>query len=47
MNIEANKSIVSRHIELWTTGNLALAYEVLAADFVDHTHPNQALGPER
>jgi predicted ester cyclase len=27
-------------------GNLALADEVLAANFVAHTHPNQAPGPE-
>mgnify|MGYP001277197965 CR=1 FL=1 len=46
MNIEANKAIVRKYIELWSTGNLALADEVLAADFVDHTHPNQAPGPE-
>src|SRR5260370_28834683 len=46
MNIEANKAIVRKYIELWRTGNLALADEVLAANFVDHTHPNQAPGSE-
>lgn len=46
MSIEANKAIVRGYVELWSTGNLALADEVLAADFVDHTHPNQAPGPE-
>lgn len=46
MDIEANKAIVRRYVELWSTGNLALADEVLAADFVDHTHPDQAPGPE-
>ncbi len=46
MSIEANKAIVRRYVELWSTGNLALADEVLAADFVDHTHPDQAPGPE-
>src|SRR5438105_2807322 len=45
MDIEANKMIVRRYVELWSTGNLELADEVLAADFVDHTHPNQAPGP--
>ena len=30
-----------------STGNLALADEVLAANLVDHTRPNQAPGPER
>lgn len=46
LNIEANKTLVKRYIELWSTGNLALADEVLAPEFVDHTHPNQAPGPE-
>jgi steroid delta-isomerase-like uncharacterized protein len=46
MDVETNKSIVRRYVELWSTGNLGLADEVLAADFVDHTHPEQAPGPE-
>ena len=46
MNIKANKAIVRKYIELWSTENLALADEVLAANFVDHMHPDQAPGPE-
>ena len=46
MEIEANKALVSQYIELWDTGNLALADEVLAPDFVDHVHPELAPGPE-
>ena len=46
MNIEKNKAIARRYIELWSTGTLALADEVLAEDYVDHTHPHQAPGPE-
>jgi steroid delta-isomerase-like uncharacterized protein len=46
MNIEANKALVRRYIELWETGNLALADEVLAPEYVDHTHPNLPPGPE-
>jgi len=46
MDIEANKAIVRKYIELWSTGNLALADEVLAANFVDHRHPNRIPGPE-
>jgi hypothetical protein len=46
MNIEANKALVRRYIELWETGNLALADEILAAEYVDHSHPHQAPGPE-
>ncbi len=45
LDMEANKTVVRKYVELWSTGNLALADEVLAADFVDHTHPNQAPGP--
>lgn len=41
-----NKAVVRRYIELWNTGNLALADEVIASDFVDHTHPELAPGPE-
>lgn len=46
MGTEANKALARRYIELWNTGNLALADEVLALDFVDHTHPELAPGPE-
>jgi steroid delta-isomerase-like uncharacterized protein len=46
MGSETNKAIVRRYVELWSTGNLGLADEVLAADFVDHTHPKQSPGPE-
>lgn len=45
-NIEANKALVKRYVELWSTGNLALADEVIAPNYVDHTHPSQAPGPE-
>lgn len=46
MSIEANKATVRKYIELWSTGNLALADEILATDFVDHSHPGQPSGPE-
>ena len=46
MSIEANKELVRRYIELWSTGNLALADDILAANYVDHTLPHQAPGPE-
>ena len=46
MDIEANKVLVRRYVELWNTGNLALAHEVLAADFVDYAHPEFTPGPE-
>lgn len=46
MDIEANKALVRRYVELWDTGNLALADEVLAADFVDYAHPEFTPGPE-
>jgi predicted SnoaL-like aldol condensation-catalyzing enzyme len=39
MDIEANKAIVLRYLEMWNTGNVALADEVLAPAWVDHAHP--------
>lgn len=33
---EANKAIVQRWAELWNTGDLAIADEIFAADFVNH-----------
>lgn len=33
-------------MELWNTGNLALADEVLAVNFIDHAHPELPPGPE-
>jgi predicted SnoaL-like aldol condensation-catalyzing enzyme len=42
---EANKAIVRHYLEMWNTGNIALADEVLAPDWVDHAHP-EVTGPE-
>ncbi len=38
MSVEANKAIVSRYLEMWNTGNVALADEVLAPTYVDYAH---------
>ena len=46
MNIEANKAAVSRYIEMWNTGTIALADEVLAPNYVDHAHP-EIIGSEQ
>jgi hypothetical protein len=35
MGTEANKEIVRQYVELWNTGNLALADEMIAPDFHD------------
>ena len=45
MNPEANKTVVRRYLEMWNTGNMGLANEVLASTWVDHSHP-EATGPE-
>jgi len=37
---EANKSIALRLVDLWNTGNLAIADEIFAADFVNHDPSN-------
>jgi predicted ester cyclase len=39
MDIAANKALVSGYIEMWNTGDVALAGEVLAVDWKDHAHP--------
>ncbi len=45
MDSKANKAVVKRYIEMWNTGNVALADEVLAPRYVDHAHP-EVTGPE-
>ena len=45
MDSESHKSLVHKYIELWNTGNLALADEVFASDFVDHSHLEFSPGP--
>ena len=39
MDTEANKAIVRRYIEIWNTGNVELADEVLSPTWADHAHP--------
>jgi steroid delta-isomerase-like uncharacterized protein len=46
MTTEANKALVLRYIRLYSTGDLSIADEILAPDFVDHTHPDHAPGPQ-
>lgn len=45
MDLEANKDVARRYIEMWNTGKVALAGEVLAPDYMDHAHP-EISGPE-
>jgi predicted SnoaL-like aldol condensation-catalyzing enzyme len=45
MDLEANKAVVRRYIEMWNSGDVALADEVLAPTWVDYAHPEVA-GPE-
>src|SRR5712691_2554436 len=45
MHSESQKSLVNKYVELWDTGNLALADQVLAANFVNHAHPEFSPGP--
>ena len=44
MTVEANKVLVLQYVHL--NGNFALLDEILAPDFVDHSHPEFRLGPE-
>lgn len=43
---DMNEALVYRYVELYNTCDLAIADEVIAADFVDHTHPELEPGPE-
>jgi predicted SnoaL-like aldol condensation-catalyzing enzyme len=45
MDAEANKALVRRYMEMWNTGEVALADELLAPTYVDHAHP-EVTGPE-
>ncbi len=38
-DIEANKALVLRYLEMWNTGNAALADAILAPGWQDHNHP--------
>ena len=45
MDSEANKALVRRYLEMWNTGHVELADEVLAPTWIDHAHP-EVTGPE-
>ncbi len=45
MGGDAQRALVARYVELYATGEVTLADEIIAADFVDHTHPEAAPGP--
>lgn len=45
MNAESNKQLVARYFEMWNTGDVAIADEVLATDYMDHAHP-EVKGPD-
>lgn len=36
---EANKAVVQRYLDMWNTGEAAIADEVLAPDYADAAHP--------
>jgi steroid delta-isomerase-like uncharacterized protein len=37
MSVEKNKAIVRRYMHLWNAGDLAVADEIIAADFCNHS----------
>jgi len=39
MSAQANKALVQRYLDMWNTGNEALAAEILAPNWRDHNHP--------
>jgi steroid delta-isomerase-like uncharacterized protein len=44
MSTAHNKALVERYLELYRSGDLSIADEIVAADFVDHAHPESPLG---
>ena len=46
MSIADNKALINRYLDLYNSGDLAIADEVIAPDFVDHRHPELPSGPE-
>lgn len=45
MESEAKKALVRQYVALYNTGRVELADDVLAPEFVDHTHPQRPPGP--
>ncbi len=43
--LDAHKTLVVRYVELYDAGDVAIADEIVAVDFVDHTHPEAEPGP--
>src|SRR5882762_1912417 len=46
MNIEENKLLVKRYLQLWDAEDQPIANGIFAPDYIDHTHPNREPGPE-
>ena len=46
MNIEENKLLVTRYLQLWSSEDESIAADIFAPDYIDHTHPNRAPGSE-
>jgi predicted ester cyclase len=40
LSVEANKALVARYLAAWDTGDVGVLAEILAPDFVDHSHPD-------
>ncbi len=43
MSLEENKAIVRRFVEAYNSQNLDIVNDLVALDFVDHTHQEQGL----
>lgn len=46
MLTEENKALVRRYLQMYDTGDAQMADDILAAAFVDHSHPELPPGPE-
>jgi len=45
MTVEDNKALVRRYLDLYRTGDLRIADEVIDSNFVDHSHLEPPPGP--
>lgn len=39
MQTEISKRLVRRYFEMWNTGNIQVADEILSPSYIDHAHP--------
>lgn len=46
MSLETNKAIIRRYNEMWQTGEVQIADEIMSPGYIDHSHPEWPAGVE-